>query len=185
MNIYRLCYDSNRSLSLGTEIEYFQTHFIGEPMAAGWKPPAVLVKTKKPARDFIAWLLTAPVVSERAKTCLQNMIGPRAEFLPLIELRGKQFYAMNVLNVVDCLDRTQSEITYWPPDSNRVSNVWRWIFDYNRIAGDPVIFKVPEDGGVFVTQVFADELAKHGLTGAKLLNPVDGILAGLFSKRLS
>lgn len=171
--IYRLLTDSDKGLVLRSDLEYFQTHFVGQPLATGWHPPPVEVLNKsKPVRDFVSWMLAAPVLSERAVTALRPLISPYVEVLPLIEVKRKQLYAINVLHLIDCLDLARSEVTWSSTDPERVLNVRRFVFDPARLPADPVIFKVPEDTGeVFVSQSFVEAVIQHRLTGCLLIKP--------------
>src|SRR6266498_5463530 len=117
MKIFKLCTDADASVVLRTNIPYFRTHFIGNPMAQSWRSPPITVLNKsKKVLDFTSWMLSAPAVSERAKSALGNCVGGQAEFLPLIRVKGVQIYAMNVLNTVDCLDIAKSQIVFDPSE---------------------------------------------------------------------
>src|SRR2546425_5985240 len=106
IRVWKLTTDSNQDVNLRTGIDYFQTHFVGESMQEGWTSPGIRISGRsKRLRDFLSWMSSAPVISEKAKDALEDLIRPYAEILPLIELRGKLYYAVNVLKTVDCLDR--------------------------------------------------------------------------------
>ncbi len=78
---------ANYTLVLGTDIEYFQDHFLAKPLADQWKPPPMRIQNKsRPVRDFVSWMMSAPVISERARGALEHLF-----FLPLIELRRKLY----------------------------------------------------------------------------------------------
>jgi hypothetical protein len=53
---------------------------------------------------------SAPVLSKKAVEVRDPLIGEHCEILPLIELCGKAYYALNVLTTVDCLDKDASDI---------------------------------------------------------------------------
>ena len=158
-----------RNLSLiPHDLNYFQAHFVGKPMANDWKPPLVKISGKSlRLRDFVSWMIQSPVVSERAKACLEPLIHSYVEFLPLVELKGTVYYAMNVLKLVDCLDRTQTEMLCSSDDSNRILSVNKYHFHEGRIQSAP-IFKVPDyPSDVFVMQSFVEVVIQSKLTGAK------------------
>jgi hypothetical protein len=125
----------------------------------------------KPVRDFIAWMLDAPAVSERARSKLEAHLGERVEFLPLIHVKGVQVYAVNVLNMIDCLDIARSEVAFSASKPGRVVSVIRFALDERKIPSDPVIFKVPESGIVFISSSVADLIVEHRLSGALLVEP--------------
>jgi Immunity protein family (Imm11) len=183
--IYRLDFDGGGSLALEPELEYFQTHFVGQPLDATWEPPRVPIQGgSKPLRDFTCWMLGAPVLTERAKACLAPVIGPRAEFLPLIRIRRRQLFALNVLQLIDCLDRKAARLTMSPDEPSRIVNVMLFAFQQSKLPGDPVVFKVPEDtGAVFVSQSFLDAVLRHRLSGAVFIEPTASLFAASISGR--
>src|SRR2546427_2089610 len=106
------------------DLDYFQTHFVGEAMATKWRPPPVTIQGKsKRLTDFVSWMHQAPVCSERAKDSLEPVIGDSVEFLRLVEIRGKPYYAINVLKLVDCLDWTGSRVTFSPSAPDRILDI--------------------------------------------------------------
>lgn len=164
--------DSRNLALIPHNLDYFQTRFVCKPMKHDWEPPPVTIDGKSHRlRDFVSWMAKAPVVSERAKDAMENLLGPNVEFLPLIELRGKQYFAINVLKLVDCLDIANSEIVYGATDPRRIMNIKRYALLPDRIEDVP-IFKVPDyRSAVFVTKPFVDLVIKAKLTGAKFADP--------------
>jgi len=96
------------------DLRYFHTHFICDSMAETWEmPPAELyAKSYKPG-DFVSWMLKAPVISVRAKEALESICKGLVEFLPFHSIRGKAFFAVNVL----CRD---PEMPIFKPGLNEV-----------------------------------------------------------------
>jgi hypothetical protein len=65
--ILRSADSRNLSLKPG-DLDYFQTHFVGVPMRENWKPPPLKIDGKSlRLRDFVSWMIGAPVISEKAK----------------------------------------------------------------------------------------------------------------------
>lgn len=183
--IWKLGADCNNDLTIRTSIDYFNTSFISKPLVDNWKLPAIRVQgTSKRLRDFVSWMNSAPVVSEKARNALEPLIGGHCEFLPLIELRGKQFYAINVLTSIDCLDRATSQILYAKDDPKHVIQISTYIFRDDVIPKNVPIFKIPDDnfGAVFVQKPFVDAVIANGLRGASFqdpgLNPFSQIARG-------
>jgi hypothetical protein len=172
-HVYILHADSNKDLALGTELNYFQTHFIAQPMAAEWKPPPVRVIGKsKRLRDFVSWMNAAPVISPAACDALRTLLAPHSEVLPLIELRGKLYSALNVLTTVDCLDHGASDILYSSNDPDHILSISTYQLHLNRIPDATPIFKLPEyTGCVFATDVLVDAVRNSQLRGAAFLDP--------------
>jgi hypothetical protein len=154
-------------------LDYFQTHFVGKPMKKNWQTPPVEIRGKSlRLKDFVGWMTKAPVCSERAKHCLEPIIGEYAEFLPLIKIRGKMHYAINVVKMVDCLDLERSEISYFEHDPTRIMDIHTYKFLPERMEDLP-IFKVPQQRGavVFVTKKFVDIVVANKLVGASFADP--------------
>ncbi|WP_188564879.1 hypothetical protein [Undibacterium terreum] len=180
--VWRLAIAANKYMGLiPGSLEFFQTNFLGRPMVDRWVPPAVSVSNKsKPLADFLSWMIAAPVVSERAAISLA-VFASSFELLPLIELRGKNYFALNVLEVLnDVLDRDASEIDYF--SDGTPMNLRTASFQVVPVLP---IFKVgiskthvfPD---IFVTRKFANILIENGLTGCRLIDPqVDRFAASL------
>jgi hypothetical protein len=171
--IWTLCTEPKGCIALRTEINYFQTHFIGIRMAEKWAPPVVRILGKKNRiPDFVSWMHSAPVLSERAVTALEPLIGEYCEFLPLIEVRGKQLFALNVVSVVDCLDRGGSDILYSSSNPMRILQVSSYAFAEERLQEGLPIFKIPEElGAVFVRKAFVEAVISNGLRGSAFGDP--------------
>ncbi len=103
--------------------------FSGHSMARTWTPPPELKICNKSFRnpDFLSFSICAPAVSQKAKDALELLIGQDCEFLPLVTVKKKHYYALNVLKVIDCLDLKKSEIQYGCPDSTRIGYVQRCV----------------------------------------------------------
>jgi len=172
--VWELAEDSNKDKVIRTDLRYFRTHFVGEPMADTWEVPELDVQGKrKRVRDFVSWEASAPVISERARKVLEPLIGDHVEFLPLVVLKRQQYYAINVLTLVDCLDWDRSEVQFGSPDTSRIVMVWKASFDPKRVADVP-IFKLPQyRGATFVRRPFIDAVVEAGLQGAYFVDPFD------------
>src|SRR5205823_590303 len=111
MGLWIFSAEANHRLVIRTAIDYFQRHFIAQRMANGWKPPPIVIRgTSLPIRDFVSWMMSAPVISEKACRALAPLIREHCEILPLTKLRNKTYYAVNVLTTIDCLDVESSDI---------------------------------------------------------------------------
>ncbi|MBL8049359.1 MAG: hypothetical protein JNJ45_11830 [Chthonomonas sp.] len=70
-----------------------------EPMAGSWSVPDLTINTRRVRKaDTVSWMLEAPVVSERAFQLLRHLIEPSAEVLPLPDISGSKYFALNVLH---------------------------------------------------------------------------------------
>jgi hypothetical protein len=186
IDVWALRTNCNKDLGVRTEIDYFQTHFIGEKVFYHWTPPPIRIQGKsKGLRDFVSWMLSAPVVSQRAKEVLEPLISPYVEILPLIQLRGKQYYAINVLRLVICLDRKRSNIEYSPTDPSGIIYLGETFFLKGRLEDVP-LFKIPETRGeVYVTRPFVDLVIKNKLAGAAFADPSKNPFEAILRKESS
>jgi len=164
---------SNTSVVLRSDLDYFNKHFIGKALGSSWVPPEIRISnTSKKAKDFISWMLQVIVCSERALSCLRPLLEQECEILPLIKVKNKQYYALNVLSLVDCLDFDRSEIVMSPSDPSRILTIKKYAFFEERIPSTVSVFKIPEDlGVVFVRESFVKGVVSSGLTGAAFLDP--------------
>jgi hypothetical protein len=166
MEIYTYTPDVNRYDGLcasGRADAIMTQEFQGVSLATSWKPlkMKVDVSTGKMG-DFPGYPAGPPIFSEHAWQVLQPLLGASVEALPL-EFKGGSFFAINVLEVVDCLDQGRSDIGRFP-DGSVIS-----IHDYVFKAGclkKQLMFRLPEDlGHVLVTEPFRDCVMKHKLKG--------------------
>jgi hypothetical protein len=175
MRFFKFYSNGERAVSLvPVDLDYFQEHFTGRRMVSSWKPPAFdVLRRAKPIRDFVSWSGSVIVVTARAKDRLERLIGPYVEFLPLATLKGKELFAVNVVEVVDCLDRKASKITPSRDDPSRIVHIGRFVFDRTRLRNVPV-FKIPEwPASIFVSEEFARAVVSGRLTGAGFDDPED------------
>ncbi len=131
-------------------------------------PPFVIFGKSKKLGDFVGWVLNVPIVSQRAKDILKPIVGDAVQFLRFHEIRGKKYYAMNVLRIEDYLDNERSA---------GQRNSEGILFTYHRyVFRDlpdelPPIFKVTPMSEVFVTERIARAIVDNKLTGACLQDP--------------
>ncbi len=158
----------------GPDASYWRVNFAGERMSEDWPlPPLKILGKSKKLGDFVGWTFRAPIVSARAKDVLQPLVREDVHFLPFHELRGKPYFAMNVLRVEDYLDNERSEGQRWPDGT--LLTYHRYVFRENLPADLPPIFKVTPSSSVFVTRRFADAIVQNKLTGACLQDPYKGL----------
>lgn len=182
-NVWRLILGGRKYLGLiPHDLNYFNSHFNGSPMRLDWPPPPVEIHGKsKKVPDFVSWMTSAPVVSEKAKSVLSPVIGESVQFLPFIKIKNKQFYALNVLAVkANVLDLERSEILFSSCEPRKILSLHTTIFSEDCRHNFPPIFKVSEAedilGDIFVTDKFAEIIVQHQLTGAALADPNTPIL---------
>jgi hypothetical protein len=174
LKIWLLQTESNKYMSLvgyaGDSSHYWGTHFIGQPMSESWPlPPLKVLGKSKKLPDFVGWMLRVPVVSQRAMESLKPVVTDNVQFLRFHDLRGKPYYAMNVLRVEDYLDNARS-VSAITPDGTRY-NYRSHVFKDDLPELLPPIFKARGSSLVLVTQSFVDVIIANKLTGVCLQDP--------------
>ncbi|WP_053600437.1 imm11 family protein [Bacillus sp. FJAT-18017] len=147
----------------------FSKNFRGKPMEDIWETPQVRIYKKGKKSDFPSGLLSVPILSEKAVEVLSGLLTDKAELLPLMTTENEKYYAVNVLNVLDCIDGEQSEATRLP--DNQILTYKKYAF-LAEIAEGQDIFKIVDheekfliNSPVFVSDRFRDRVLQSGLKG--------------------
>ncbi|MGB8454762.1 MAG: DUF1629 domain-containing protein [Anaerocolumna sp.] len=106
-----------------------------------------------------------PIVSLKAVECLKEVLGENVEILP-VYIDGQEFYLINKLEVLDCLDYEKSEIEYFSGEPKRIMEIVKYSFIEQKLKGKN-IFRIKEQkkAGPFVTDKFKEAVEKSGLEG--------------------
>ncbi|MGB8455800.1 MAG: DUF1629 domain-containing protein [Anaerocolumna sp.] len=106
-----------------------------------------------------------PIFSIKAIECLKEVLGKNMEILP-VYIDEQEFYLLNVLEVVDCLDYDKSEIKYFSGEPKRIMKIVKYAFIEQKLNGKN-IFRIKEQkrAGLFVTDKFKEAVEKSGLEG--------------------
>jgi Immunity protein family (Imm11) len=106
-----------------------------------------------------------PVFSHRAWNALQPRVTRSVEALPIFLPSGEPLFAINVLDLVDCLDQATTQLSR-SNVTGRVSSVQRYGFKDGACEGK-VMFKTPETKGleVLVTDTFKRAVEANHLRG--------------------
>ncbi len=101
-------------------------------------------------------------ISQRAVDSFKVFLSKTIELLPL-ETDSGRYYALNVLNFVDCLNREESK--YVATQSGMILSYTLLEFNEAKL-GDNTIFKIPElPYHTFITDNIQDECEKNYLRG--------------------
>lgn len=116
--------------------------------------------------DVLGLTVGAIVVKEKAMKFLEPLIGNCVEFLPVMYEQNQQLWLMNVLNVVDCFDLDNSEVSYFRSNPAKVMSYDKFAFKEKRIEGHK-IFKIPEtiQAQIFVTDELKSLIESSELKG--------------------
>jgi hypothetical protein len=158
------------------DLSWFVNRFECKPLRGSWEmPPAKTLHKSKPAKDFIGWMNRAPVVSQRTRELIHQLVGDDVEFLPFHELNGKPYFVMNVLRCEDFLDEERSGHT--PSEGP-------FIFRNSLPAQIPPIFKCAGHwDSIFVTSAFGELMVAHKLRGAALGDPAVPVFPLIVTKQ--
>jgi hypothetical protein len=162
--IYRPESDVYDNLVLENEDDWDRfDQFKGKKLAHSWVPVPIGILKMEKAGDFPSLASHVPVFSERGLHILQPLLANRIECLPLKSRVGK-FFAINVLDLVDCLDYSRSEIKRFP--SGGIMYIKNYAFKKNVLKGKHM-FKVEEAPlkEVLVSSVFKEAVEKNKLQG--------------------
>ena len=171
-NVWMLLARGNKNLSVSpVDLRFFNDKFIGKLMSENIEyPPLEIFGKSKKLRDFVGWMDKAPLVSERAKRLIENLCQDAVQFIKFYDIKGKPYYVMNVVSVVDALDLKKCDADY--DEDGQVVNIYRYAFKQGLARALPPIFKEPFClDNIFVTEPFAKLLVEHQLTGAALSDP--------------
>jgi len=142
----------------------------GKPVKVPKGPIRLIASSPGRACDCLGLHAGGPCISHRAWECLRPIIEPHVQAIPVAAPDGDVYYALNVINVIDCLIRESSELSirpmFEPSDPLYVSAIYKHEFNLS-IVKDASIFTIPEMTGreVYVSQEIKNIIAKHQLTG--------------------
>jgi hypothetical protein len=137
--------------------------FDGRPLAKGWRPLTVRIVKAQRRSDFPSLVSHVPVFNERALKALRPLLGDTVEALPLKCAEGA-FFAINVLDVTDCLDMDRSEMKLYP--SGGIMYITRHVFDEGCAEGKHM-FKITQGPlhETYVSDAFRQHVERARLTG--------------------
>jgi hypothetical protein len=168
------CKDSFLTFANDDYISRYRSQFIGKPMADHWEEVHVpLVDEKLNSKIYdCSNMLSTPIFSDRAVRVLMNSLEGKAEILPY-EHPTEIYYAINVINLLDCLDLTKS-IVVKNPRYNNITDVKKYAFVEDLVSKE-TIFKLPQfkSHPIFVTDHFRDKVIEGKLTGFEFIEVWD------------
>ncbi|MCM0759876.1 hypothetical protein M7775_15055 [Sporomusa sphaeroides DSM 2875] len=166
MRIWHLDADVNNFDNLTTlkQKDWETLRFDGRKLFETWKPLAVRVIEDRKISDTPGLSSGAPVLSPRAISVLQELVGDTVEVLPLICSSG-EYYVINVLDVVDCIDYEKAEFKRYE-HSGRIMRFIKYAFKSECIKGKH-IFKIVDEPvrRPFVSDEFRNKVIESGLEG--------------------
>ncbi|AFU98420.2 imm11 family protein [Simiduia agarivorans] len=135
----------------------------GKPL--NWSEPQPIETDEEdvgvPEADISLLNIGSIVINENIKKEYFDVYQDYCEFLPL-DNDGKRYFAVNVINVLDCLDMNKSRF-------NKHGGIIDPVFDLAKIP-DNAIFKIKEDNytNIYCTEAVASKISDARLTGAMI-----------------
>jgi hypothetical protein len=116
-----------------------------------------------PLADFSPWPSSSEAIfNDRALKVMLPLIEGAIEVLPL-EFEGDRLHLINVISLIDCLDRQRSSIEWLADDI--VFRITHYDFKEESLKGQH-IFKIPEMlTSIFVSDEFKSRVEENGLQG--------------------
>lgn len=169
MNIWQITFEADLFDMLRPEENWSPDEvqqFNGKKVSSQWTPiKLVRLQPEKgrPLSDAPSYYSHLPVLSERAKTVLENCFTGVAEVLPAINDEG-EFWIINVTNVLDCVDYANAGVTRFR--SGRVMLFEKYAFLKDKVKQQHV-FKIVEEPlrYLFVSDDFKKTVEENQLTG--------------------
>lgn len=154
-------------------------YMTGRPVARDFPPTTIAVHSDHPPDDYFMVGAGMPIISERIKSVLDHF-QVNAEFIPVrivfenAEFREKQYWFMNVLEMLDVLDRNRGQYTYWsdPQFVTHVDKIKKLAIDEEK-AADRALFRIAKGAEyiIAVNDALAESLSSHGITGLHFVKP--------------
>ena len=139
----------------------------GKSIAATWQPKGVKILTSRRNRrraDLPSLASSVIALRRRALDALGDVLADHGEVLPLLPVRGEEFFLFNATRVIDALDEENSLLTRFP--GGRIMSIDAPTFIEPKIRGVH-LFKLPNQrvNPIFVSDYFAQRVQSAGLTG--------------------
>jgi hypothetical protein len=84
-------------------------------------------------------------------------------------VHSRDYWIINPLAIVDCVDKEHSEIVYFDESKTTVVAVNKFVFDARKLEGQPPLFRVPEARTeYFITVELARALKQHDFSNMRV-----------------
>ncbi|MBE5886450.1 MAG: hypothetical protein E7284_08630 [Lachnospiraceae bacterium] len=147
------------------DIDYIQS-FDGAEKIKDWNPMQVKRMYDRVFSNTPGLSPHIPVFDDKAICVLRNLLIGNAEILPL-DCEDGSFYAINVINVIDCIDYEKSTYKTFR-DGKRIMRFTKYVFKHEKIKGVN-LFKIKDEPlkRPFVSDEFKQTVEKNNLLGFK------------------
>ncbi|MFC4321424.1 imm11 family protein [Litchfieldia salsa] len=145
----------------------FRKNFRGVPMSENWETLQIETFKKGQKSDFPSGLLSPPSFSEKAVQVLGDLLKGEVELLPMITENDDKYYVGNVTNILDCIDKDNSEVEVG--EGGLVDDYLKYAF-IEDVIKDCHIFRIVthDTYRLLKTQVFVSDLFREKVLEARL-----------------
>lgn len=157
--------DSNDTLVARHDGPGLGPDYVGRPLKSTWIKRHLSVISGVQC-NIISYQPGAVVCDEVAKSKLEKFVGDEVEFLPVeLGIEG-EFYFINVINIIDCLNKEESKFKLFSDGS--VMKIQEYVFFEERLE-NVYLFKIPETAmkEILCTEKFRRLINDLGLSGGK------------------
>lgn len=147
----------------------------GKAIRKQWSTESLLIRRKSGRTTDFIFSSVGPAFSARARDVLAPLFGDSVEWLQLITIRKTDYFVINVLEPVDCIDYSRSRVLYSDDEHPVILMVSQIVFDETKLP-KACIFVAKHDHHVYVSEAVVDAIRKNHLTGACFFDPAANIL---------
>jgi hypothetical protein len=134
----------------GIDAESWRSH-TGDPLSSVYPPDARIVLTGEERGIKLSSLVgntrSMLVVSKDLKDIIAEQVTERTEYLPvsIIDPRrrplGKDYFIVNPLGAIDCIDLKRSKVLYSKKNPTKVIEVSDFVLDPKKLEDAPQLFR--------------------------------------------
>jgi hypothetical protein len=145
---------------------------LGEPIKPFW-PQEARLSLKKPSkgvklRSFLGNRQNMILVTKALRDIIEALCPKeKIEYLPFVLLDqrdrelSKDYFLVNPLGGIECLDKTKSKMTYSDDEPKRVLDISKYVLDRKKVEKAPELFRIGEQATDYVvSSVLLDEWKK-------------------------
>jgi len=166
MKIYFFSPDPDNYASIEFVDEKIEDKFLqGKSIRNEWTPPSVYIyDSSGPLGDFPALSDNIPVFSKKAWESLSPFLFDSVEALPLI-ITNLEYYAINVLEMTDCIDHNKSEFRRY--ENGAIASVNHFCIK-TQLLKNKNLFIFPETKylDTYVSEAFINCVKTNSLKGS-------------------
>jgi hypothetical protein len=160
--------------------EIFEQGTDGVSLASYPIPELQFVDRDETKTDFLTGFSVYYVVSSRLRKVIEESgLEPNLEFIEIIAngKRQEEYWFMNPINSIDCLDLNLSEYTTNPsflgPIAGKVAKISKFVIDAPKVENRHLFRPVDNQVAVLISEKMVQLFQSHNITGyvLRLLDP--------------